>query len=143
LDDCIFCKIVRHDAPSIVVYEDQNTLGFLDHIPLNPGHTLVIPKKHYETMREMPAGEVGEVFVSVSKVMRGVFNAMKADGINIGQSNGAAASQDVFHMHVHVIPRHVGDSPLGQTFPGRKRPSKEEMTKIGTLIRDSVAKEHS
>ncbi len=143
MDDCIFCKIVRHDAPSIRVYEDATTLAFLDHYPLNPGHTLVIPKMHYETMREMPLGEVGEVFVSVAKIMRAVFKATKADGINIGQSNGVAASQEVFHMHVHIIPRHMGDSPIGFTFPERKRSSLGEMEKIGTVVRDAVASETS
>ncbi len=143
MDDCIFCRIVKHDAPSITVYEDAMTLGFLDHYPLNPGHTLVIPKRHYETMREMPLSEVGGVFVSVAKVMRGVFKATKADGINIGQSNGVAASQEVFHMHVHVIPRHTGDSPAGFTFPERKRSSLGEMERIGAIVRDAVARETS
>ena len=141
MDDCIFCKIVRRAEPSITVYEDNNTLAFLDYLPLNPGHTLVIPKKHYDTMREMPSREVGELFVSVAKIMRGVFKATKADGVNIGQSNGAAASQDVFHMHVHIIPRHPGDSPRGFTFPERKRTSQAEMERIGALVRDSVAHE--
>ena len=119
------------------------TLGFLDNYPLNPGHTLVIPKRHYETMREMPLSEVGDVFVSVAKIMRGVFKATNADGINIGQSNGVAASQEVFHMHVHVIPRHTGDSPAGFTFPERKRSSLGEMERIGSVVRDAVARETS
>jgi len=86
---------------------------------------------------------VGDVFVSVAKIMRGVFNATKADGINIGQSNGVAASQEVFHMHVHVIPRHTGDSPMGFTFPERKRSSLGEMERIGAMVRDAVARETS
>jgi histidine triad (HIT) family protein len=101
----------------------------------------VIPKEHYETMREMPPVKVGELFVSVAKVMRGVFKATKADGINIGQSNGAAASQDVFHMHVHVIPRHTGDSPRGMTFPERKRTAPADMERIGEKVRDAIAHE--
>lgn len=134
---------MRRSEPSIPVYEDTATLGFLDYLPLNPGHTLVIPKKHYETMREMPPSEVGELFVSVAKVMRGVFKATKADGINIGQSNGAAASQDVFHMHVHIIPRHAGDSPRGLTFPERKRTRQADMEKIGVMIRDAIKHEQA
>jgi histidine triad (HIT) family protein len=141
LEDCIFCKIVRRHQHSTVVYEDEKSLGFLDHIPLNPGHTLVIPKKHYDTMREMPPAEVGELFVSVAKVMRGVFKASGADGINIGQSNGAAASQDVFHMHVHIIPRYNHDSPGGLTFPERKKTSLAEREKMGVLIREAIREE--
>ncbi len=101
----------------------------------------MIPKEHYETMREMPPSKVGELFIRVARVMRGVFKATKADGVNIGQSNGAAASQDVFHMHVHVIPRHTGDSPRGLTFPERKRTSPAEMERIGVLVRDAIAHE--
>ncbi len=142
MEDCIFCKIVRRHENSIVVYEDEKSLGFLDHFPLNPGHTLVIPKKHYVTMREMPPGEVGELFVSVARVMRGVFKASKADGINIGQSNGAAASQDVFHMHVHIIPRYNDDSPGGLTFPERKKSSMADMEKMGVMIREAIREEH-
>ncbi len=124
------------------MYEDEKSLGFLDHFPLNPGHTLVIPKKHYDTMREMPPGEVGELFVSVAKVMRGVFKASKADGVNIGQSNGAAASQDVLHMHVHIIPRYIHDSPGGLTFPERKRTSLADNKKMGEIIRETIREEY-
>jgi histidine triad (HIT) family protein len=132
---------VRRHQHSTVVYEDEKSLGFLDHIPLNPGHTLVIPKKHYDTMREMPLSEVGELFVSVAKVMRGVFKASRADGINIGQSNGAAASQDVFHVHVHIIPRYNHDSPGGLTFPERKNTSLDERERMGALIREAIREE--
>src|SRR5437773_12576777 len=98
-EDCIFCRIAGRAADATVVYEDSQTLAFLDIHPLNPGHTLVIPKKHFTNMLEMPAEQAGRVFVSVAKVMRGVEKASKADGISIGQSNGKAASQEVFHMH--------------------------------------------
>ncbi len=100
-EDCIFCKIADKEADATVVYEDPHTLAFLDIHPLNPGHTLVIPKKHYSNMLEMPSEEAGRVFASVSKVMKGVQKASAADGISIGQSNGRAASQEIFHMHVH------------------------------------------
>src|SRR5437773_12527000 len=85
-EDCIFCKIVSKKAGAATVFEDDHSLAFLDIHPLNPGHTLVVPKKHYPNMAEMPPEEVGRVFVSVAKVMRGVMKASKADGINIGQS---------------------------------------------------------
>lgn len=121
VEDCIFCKIVQRKAPAEIVYEDKDTLGFLDIYPLNPGHTLVISKKHYATLDEMPPKEVGSLFESVAKVMRSVKEAVHADGINIGQSNGKAASQDVFHVHVHIIPRFSRDSPDGENFPERKK----------------------
>src|SRR5881409_4513785 len=132
-EDCIFCRIAGRAADATVVYEDSQTLAFLDIHPLNPGHTLVIPKKHYPSMVEMPPGEVGRVFVSVAKVMRGVMKAYKADGINIGQSNGRAASQEVFHMHVHVIPRYIHELPEG--FPERKTASTVELEQISRKIK--------
>jgi histidine triad (HIT) family protein len=135
-EDCIFCKIVSKKAGAVTVFEDEHSLAFLDIHPLNPGHTLVVPKKHYPSMVEMPSEEVGRVFVSVAKVMKGVMKASKADGINIGQSNGRAASQEVFHMHVHVIPRYIHELPGG--FPERKTASKDELDQIGRKIRAAI-----
>jgi histidine triad (HIT) family protein len=87
-------------------------------------------------MVEMPPEEVGRVFVSVAKVMRGVMKASKADGINIGQSNGRAASQEVFHMHVHVIPRYIHELPGG--FPERKTASDADLEQIGKKIKAAI-----
>ena len=83
----------------------------------------------------MPTDEVGRVFVSVARVMRGVKKAAKADGINIGQSNGRAASQEVFHMHVHIIPRHNHEMP---GFPERKIASAADLQQIGNKIKYAI-----
>src|SRR2546428_9067042 len=133
-EDCIFCNIVERYAPADIVYEDGHSIAFLDIYPLNPGHTLVVSKKHYATLDEMPPEEVGLLFSTVAKIMKGVKVAVGADGINIGQSNGKAASQDVFHVHVHIIPRFSHESPEGKTFPGRKNLGKTEMEEIGREI---------
>lgn len=138
-EGCIFCKIAEKKADATIVYEDADTLAFLDIHPLNLGHTLVIPKKHYANMLEMPAVEAGRVFVSVAKVMRGVETASKADGISVGQSNGKAASQEVFHMHVHIIPRYIHEMMSG--FPNRKTIHRTELDKIGDQIRNSIDKD--
>ena len=135
-EDCIFCKIVSKKAGAVIVFEDEHSLAFLDIHPLNPGHTLVVPKKHYPSMAEMPPEEVGRVFVSVARVMRGVMKASNADGINIGQSNGRAASQEVFHMHVHVIPRYIHELPEG--FPERKTASTVELEQISRKIKAAI-----
>src|SRR5437667_3526389 len=128
-EDCIFCKIVSKKAGAVIVFEDEHSLAFLDIHPLNPGHTLVVPKKHYPSMVEMPPEEVGRVFVSVANVMRGVMKASKADGINVGQSNGRAASQEVLHMHVNVIRRYIHALP--RRFPERKSASEVDLVAIG------------
>ena len=133
---CIFCKIAGKEADATIVYEDLHTLAFLDIHPLNPGHTLVIPKKHYDNMLEMPSEEAGRVFASVSKVMKGVQKASAADGISVGQSNGRAASQEIFHMHVHVIPRFNHEMMSG--FPNRKQTHRVELDEIGRKIRTAI-----
>ena len=135
-EDCVFCKIADKEADATVVYEDPHTMAFLDIHPLNPGHTLVIPKKHYSNMLEMPSEEAGRVFASVSKVMKGVQKASAADGISIGQSNGRAASQEIFHMHVHIIPRFNHEMMSG--FPNRKETYRAELDEIGRKIKAAI-----
>ena len=142
MEDCIFCKIIGRQEHAIVVYEDDHSIAFLDKYPLNPGHTLVLPKKHYAFMHEMPPEEVGRLFVSVAKVMRGVRKASKADGINIGQSNGRAASQDVFHIHVHIIPRFNADSREGLGFPERKNTVLSDREQVGKLVKKAIEAEN-
>ncbi len=138
MEDCIFCRVIAGQEHAIVVYQDDHSIAFLDKYPLNPGHTLVLPKKHYAFMHEMPPEEVGRLFVSVAKVMKGVRKVSKADGINIGQSNGRAASQEVFHMHVHIIPRFNDDSTGGLTFPERKRMGLADREVIGKQIKQAI-----
>jgi histidine triad (HIT) family protein len=107
-NSCIFCKIVRKQASASLVYEDENVLAFLDIRPLNEGHTLVIPKEHYVTIFEVPEELVAHLHRIVKRVAHAVKEVTKADGISIIQQNGKAADQEVFHLHVHVIPRFEG-----------------------------------
>ncbi len=106
--DCIFCKIIRKEAPATQLFEDDKVLVFLDIRPLNEGHTLVIPKEHCETIFEMPEDLVCHLYAIVKRMSVAVRNASKADGITIIQQNGQAAGQEVFHMHVHIVPRFEG-----------------------------------
>lgn len=109
MTDCIFCKIIKGEIPCANVYEDKEVIAFLDISPVNPGHTLVVPKKHYETLIDLPDELACKVMKAVKKVVSAVKEAMNADGINILQSNLKPAGQDVFHVHFHIIPRIVGD----------------------------------
>jgi histidine triad (HIT) family protein len=113
MEQCLFCGIVAGKIPAKKVYEDDHVIGFLDINPRNPGHTLVIPKKHFETVLDMPEKEVGKLFESVQKVAVMVKNGTNSQGISIGQSNGQAAGQVVRHVHVHVIPRFANEGPVG------------------------------
>ncbi len=109
MGDCIFCKIVRGEVPSNKVYEDQDTIAFLDIRPNNPGHSLVIPKKHSENLYDMDDHALAAVMRSAQKVAIAVKKAVNADGINLAMNNESAAGQVVFHPHLHVIPRFAED----------------------------------
>ena len=107
--DCIFCQIIRKEAPANVVYEDHQVAAFLSNRPVNEGHTLVVPKKHYENIFEIPEEEAAYLFRVAKRVADAVRNAKSAEGIRIVQNNGWAAGQVVFHLHVHVIPMEPND----------------------------------
>ena len=116
--DCIFCQIVAGTIPSHKVYEDDATLAFLDIHPAAPGHTLVIPRVHAAGLADMPADALAATGRATQTVARILHNYLQADGVNIVQSNGSAAGQEVFHYHVHVIPRRTGDGALRLWRPG-------------------------
>ncbi len=103
-EDCIFCKINRKESPASVIYEDDHVVAFLSNRPVNEGHTLVVPKKHYENIYDIPEDEIGHVFKVAKRVACAVRDAMAAEGIRVVQNNGWAAGQVIFHFHVHVIP---------------------------------------
>ncbi|HEY4511007.1 MAG TPA: HIT family protein [Candidatus Paceibacterota bacterium] len=107
--ECLFCKIIRGEIPSEKIYEDGDTFVFLDIHPNNPGHTLVIPKKHSENLYDIDDHSLAAVMRTVQKVARAIKTAVEADGINIAMNNESAAGQVIFHPHLHVIPRFKED----------------------------------
>lgn len=109
MKDCIFCKIVRGELPATKVYEDKDTLAFLDINPVNIGHVLVIPKGHHANIFEIPEKDLLDVVRTVKKVSHAVKKGLQADGINVTINNEPAAGQVVFHLHIHIIPRTVND----------------------------------
>jgi len=109
--ECLFCRIVKGEIPSKKVYEDTNTFAFLDINPRNPGHTLIITKKHFETLFDMPDAEGSKLFLSMRKVANLVKNGTKAHGLSVCQNNGSAAGQVVAHIHFHLIPRFLNEGP--------------------------------
>lgn len=108
MEDCVFCRIARKEEHASFVYEDKDVVAFLDSRPVNEGHTLVVPRKHYENMFEVPDEEVANLFKIVKKLAYGISKSEKAEGISIVQNNGEAAHQLIFHFHVHIIPRYEG-----------------------------------
>ena len=106
---CIFCKIINNEIPCYKVYEDDKVLAFLDIKPLNPGHTLVIPKKHYSDLGEINDEDLIALIQAVKKVGELIKEKLGVGGYNVSENNGAVAGQEVPHLHFHVIPRQTGD----------------------------------
>ncbi len=108
-DKTIFEKIIAGEIPSHTVYEDEDVFAFLDADPVNPGHTLVVPKKAHKNMYEIPQGEFENLMGTVHTLVPKIKTAVAADGINIGINNEPAAGQEVMHLHVHIMPRFESD----------------------------------
>jgi len=104
MSECIFCQIIRKQALANIVYEDEQVVAFLSNRPVNEGHTLVVPKKHYENIYAISEEEAAYLFKIAKRVAHAVRDATGAEGIRIVQNNGWAAGQVIFHLHVHVIP---------------------------------------
>jgi histidine triad (HIT) family protein len=128
-ESCIFCKIVQKEAPASVVYEDEQVLVFMDIRPVSEGHTLIIPKQHCVDIYDTPEELLAHVHKITKHIAVAVREVTKADGISIVQQNGKAAGQDIFHLHVHVIPR----------FEGRKLPHFGELTVVSRESLEKVA----
>ena len=130
--DCLFCRIVSGELPATIVYEDENSLAFLDHRPLFPGHTLLVPREHVETLGELSPKLVGPYFEAVQLLARTVETAMDAEGTFVAMNN--RVSQSVPHLHVHVVPRRRKDGLKGFFWPRTKYKSEEEMEEVKDKI---------
>ncbi len=128
-ESCIFCKIVAKEAVSSFTYEDKSVMAFLDIRPLTMGHTLVIPKDHYVDIFDIPQEELASVHLAAKLLAFAVKKATDADGISIIQQNGKAAGQDIFHFHVHVVPR----------FSGQALPRFSELKEVERMKLDEMA----
>lgn len=109
MTDCIFCKILNKEIPNHTVYEDDFVLAFLDIFPHAAGHTVVVPKKHFDTFLDMTKTESVNFLASVRKVMEKLNTFLKPDGFNVGWNERPAGGQVVPHLHVHIFPRYKGD----------------------------------
>lgn len=109
MDECIFCKIASGAIQATKVYEDADFVAFLDLHPTQPGHTLVIPKKHFEKFELTPPEVVGALFQVARQIAPAIAQAMDATSFNVSVNNGPAAGQIIFHTHVHIIPRKSND----------------------------------
>jgi histidine triad (HIT) family protein len=120
----VFDEIIAGTLPAAVVYDQGSVLAFLDHRPLLPGHVLVVPKHHYETLGDLPERDVGPYFLAVQRLARAVEQGMQADGSFVAVN--IRISQSVPHLHTHVVPRRRGDGLFGKTFQWMRRPYPSE-----------------
>ncbi len=134
---CIFCSIISGEEPCVQIRRENGILVLMDKYPINPGHTLLMPTTHYETLLEMPPAEVGKLYSMVPTVARAIISAVNADGFNVGQNNGLAANQIVPHVHIHIVPRFDDDSPDGK-WPSRMVATLEDIIKIAQKIKDNM-----
>ena len=126
------------ELPATVVYEDENAVAFLDHRPLFPGHTLLVPRQHVETLGELPVKLVAPYFEAAQLLSLAVESAMDAEGTFVAMNN--RVSQSVPHLHVHVVPRRRKDGLKGFFWPRTKYKSEDEMVAVKKLIAAEIAK---
>lgn len=132
MPDCIFCKIAKGEIPADIIYEDENCLAFLDITPINPGHVLLIPKKHYENLYDLPDEILTQLAPIIKKLAIAIKKGVQAEGINIGMNNERPAGQLVSHAHFHIMPRFSNDG----FHHWRGQPYKEgESSKIASKIK--------
>jgi len=133
--DCIFCKIIKGEIPSFKIYEDENVLAFLDIAPVNPGHTLIVPKKHFTNLEEIPEGELARLVVAIKRVGKAIKDGLGVEGYNVTENNGSIAGQIVPHLHFHVIPRRQGD---GLKLWPQGRYQEGEAEEVAKKIKDKI-----
>lgn len=124
MTECLFCKIIKKEIPSKIIYEDRDSLAFLDISPINVGHTLVIPKKHFKTIEEMSSNDLSKLMPSIEKISKAILKI--SDGLVISQRNKRAAGQVVDHVHFHLMPRYKDDGHSDWT-PRRNISEKESI----------------
>ena len=113
--DCIFCEIIAGEIPCFKIYEDDDTLAFMDINPANEGHALVIPKEHAENVHSVSDDAIAATVITAKKVAAAVDKTLNPQGLNLLQCNGPAAAQSVLHFHMHVLPRWAGDDDVATT----------------------------
>jgi histidine triad (HIT) family protein len=131
---CVFCEILERGEP--VVFEDAVSIAFLDHRPVFPGHCLLIPKRHYETLADLPADLIGPLFTNAQLLARAVEAGMEAEGTFVALNN--RVSQSVPHVHIHIVPRRRKDGLKGFFWPRQAYASEAQRLETQDLLRAAV-----
>ena len=136
--DCLFCRIIAGEVETQIVFEDEIALAFLDHRPLFPGHTLLVPREHHETLADLPDELIEPYFLDLRLLSVAVRDAMGAQGSFVAANN--VVSQSVPHLHFHVVPRVRKDGLRGFFWPRRKYEGDEHAAETAAAIRDAVTR---
>lgn len=132
MNECLFCRIVNGEVAAKIVFEDEISTAFLDHRPLFPGHCLLVPKHHFETLPDLPAKLVGSFFQTAQQIARAVETVLEAQGTFVAINN--RVSQSVPHLHVHIVPRRRKDGLKGFFWPRNKYKDEQEMEAVQKAI---------
>jgi len=135
---CTFCRIVRGETESCVVAEDEQTMAFLDHRPLFPGHCLLVPKEHYETLADLPSSLLGPLFSQAQLLAEAVEQGLEADGSFVAINN--RVSQSVSHLHIHIVPRRKKDGLKGFFWPRAPYADHAAMVKVQETLQATIAR---
>ena len=137
-DTCIFCKIIRGEQKSNIVFADEMSLAFLDHRPLFPGHCLLVPREHYATLADLPAKLIAPLFTNTQLLARAVEEALTAEGTFVAMNN--RISQSVPHLHIHIVPRRKKDGLKGFFWPRQPYKDEEAILKVQTTLQTTISK---
>ena len=136
--NCLFCEIVKGEVTASVVFDDEISLAFLDHRPLFPGHCLLVPKTHFETLADLPPDLAGPFFNNAQLLVRALTVALQAEGTFVAMNN--RVSQSVPHLHVHIVPRRKGDGLKGFFWPRHKYRNEAHMLEVQQSIQSAMAR---
>jgi histidine triad (HIT) family protein len=136
--NCRFCQIVAGDESAHLVFEDERTIAFLDNRPLFPGHSLLVPRDHHETLADLPRDLIEPLFANAKRLSVAVPEAMRKPGSFVALNN--VVSQSVPHLHVHVVPRKPKDGLRGFFWPRTKYDSEDQMREVAERVRNAVGR---
>ncbi len=140
MTNCIFCKIISGEIPSVKVYEDEHVFAFMDIMPLSKGHTLLIPKSHRESVYELTPDEAGNLFSVVPKIATAIKETFNPEGLNLLNNNGAKAGQSVFHFHLHFIPRYGESDGFGARWVTKEKEfTTEHIQELAEEVKNKLA----
>jgi histidine triad (HIT) family protein len=141
MTQCVFCDIIEGRQPASVVYEDETSVAFMDIFPVHPGHMLVIPRVHAVDLVHCPPDIAAHLFEVSARLAPSIVAATDAAGFNVWTANGKEAGQEVFHLHLHILPRYENDT-FGLRFPKGypTEASREELEELAAKIRQTVGK---